>query len=96
MLDSAGIGLHRHLPPSYCRKRHHGDHAVKISARNVLKGTVKKVKTGPVNSQVTVDIGGGNNITSMITSDAVADLGLASGKAVYVVIKASEVILGTE
>lgn len=69
---------------------------MKISARNVLKGTVKDVKSGPVNSQVTVDIGGGNSITSMITSDAVKDLGLASGKPVYVVIKASEVILGTD
>jgi len=69
---------------------------MKISARNVIKGTVKDVKTGPVNSQVSVDIGGGNHITSMITSDAVQELELASGKSVYVVIKASEVILGTD
>lgn len=69
---------------------------MKISARNTLKGVVKEVKTGPVNSQIRVDIGGGNVITSMITSDAAADLGVAEGKEVYVVIKASEVMLATD
>lgn len=69
---------------------------MKISARNQLKGTVTEVKTGPVNSQVKIDIGGGNVVTSMITSDAAADLGLAEGKAVYVIVKASEVMLATE
>lgn len=69
---------------------------MKISARNQLKGTVTEVKTGPVNSLVKIDIGGGNVVTSMITSDAAADLGLAEGKAVYVIVKASEVMLATE
>lgn len=69
---------------------------MKISARNVLKGTVKDFKSGPVNSQVVVDVGGGNTITSMITSDAAADLGIKAGKSVYVIIKASEVIIGTD
>mgnify|MGYP006283082589 CR=1 FL=1 len=69
---------------------------MKISARNVLKGTVKDFKSGPVNSQVVVDVGGGNTVTSMITSDAAADLGIETGKSVYVIIKASEVIIGTD
>jgi molybdopterin-binding protein len=69
---------------------------MKLSARNRLKGTVSRIKEGPVNSQVEVDIGGGNKLTSMITSDAVAELGLSQGSEVYVVIKASEVILGTD
>jgi molybdopterin-binding protein len=69
---------------------------MKISARNVLKGTVTDVKTGPVNSQVKVDIGGGNVVTSMITSDAAADIEVEVGKEVYVVIKASEVMLATD
>ncbi|RIA56018.1 TOBE domain-containing protein [Dichotomicrobium thermohalophilum] len=69
---------------------------MKLSARNRLKGTVSSIKEGPVNSQVQVDIGGGNVLTSMVTSDAVADLGLSEGKEVYVIIKASQVMLGAE
>jgi molybdopterin-binding protein len=69
---------------------------MKLSARNVLKGTVSDVKSGPVNSQVLVDIGGGNTVTSMITTDAVKDLGLEKGKPVHVIIKASEVILAAD
>ena len=69
---------------------------MKISARNMLKGTVLDVKEGPVNSQVQVDIGGGNTVTSMITTDAARDLGVTQGKQVYVVIKASEVMLATD
>ncbi len=69
---------------------------MKLSARNVLKGTVIDIKSGPVNSQVIVDIGGGNTVTSMITTDAATDLGIAVGKRVHVIIKASEVILGAD
>lgn len=69
---------------------------MKLSARNRLKGTVSRIKEGPVNSQVEVDIGSGNKLASMITSDAVAELGISQGSEVYVVIKASEVILGTD
>ena len=69
---------------------------MKISARNVFSGQVTDVKTGPVNSQIRVDIGGGNVITSMITTDAAADLGVAVGKEVKVIVKASEIMLATD
>lgn len=69
---------------------------MKISARNVIKGTVLEVKEGPVNSQVRVDIGGGNVIKSMITTDAVQDLGIAVGGEAQVIIKASDVMLGVD
>lgn len=69
---------------------------MKISARNVIKGTVLDIKEGPVNSQVRVDVGGGNVITSMITSDAVTDLGLTVGGEAHVIIKASQVMLATD
>ena len=69
---------------------------MKLSARNLFTGTVVEVKDGPVNSQVRVDIGGGNVVTSMITSDSVKDLGIAAGKQVTVIIKSSEVMLATE
>jgi molybdopterin-binding protein len=66
---------------------------MKISARNLIKGKVVEVKKGAVAAQVKVDIGGGNTLTSMITVDAVEDLGLDEGQEVSVVIKASEVML---
>ena len=69
---------------------------MKLSARNALRGTVTEVKTGAVAAQIRVDVGGGNVITSTITVDAADDLGLAEGKEVVIIIKASEVILGVE
>jgi molybdopterin-binding protein len=68
---------------------------MKLSARNVLKGKVLEVKKGAVAAQVKVDVGGGNVLTSMITVDAVEDLGLDQGSEVAVVIKSTEVMLAT-
>lgn len=68
---------------------------MKISARNVIKGTVTDVKKGAVAAQVKVDIGGGNILTSMITVDAVEDLGITVGQEVSVLIKATEVMVTT-
>ena len=67
---------------------------MKISARNQIKGTVISVTPGAVNGTVKVDIGGGNVITSSITNEAVADLGLADGDSVTVLIKSSDVLIG--
>lgn len=68
---------------------------MKLSARNVIKGQVVDVKRGAVAAQVRVDIGGGNVLTSMITVDAVDDLGIKQGDQVSVVIKSTEVMLAT-
>jgi molybdopterin-binding protein len=69
---------------------------MKISARNTLKGKVTKIKKGAVAAQVHVDIGGGNTITSVITTDAVDDLGIDIGSDVVAVIKATEVMIANE
>lgn len=69
---------------------------MKLSARNQFKGTVVELKPGAVNAQVKVDIGGGNVVTSIVTLDAVEELGLKVGGAAYVVIKASEVMLAAD
>jgi molybdopterin-binding protein len=68
---------------------------LKISARNQLKGTIADISEGQVNVKVTVDIGGGNKITSIISLDAVKDLELKVGSEVTAVIKASSVLLMT-
>jgi molybdopterin-binding protein len=69
---------------------------VKLSARNVLKGKVKSIKHGAVNSEVVVQLPGGLEITSVITKTSVENLSLKEGKDVYAIVKASNVILGVD
>jgi molybdopterin-binding protein len=69
---------------------------MKLSARNVLSGKVTEIERGTVNAVVKVDIGGGKIISSMITLDALTDLGVAVGSDVFAIIKSSNVIIGTE
>lgn len=69
---------------------------MKISARNVLKGTVKSIHHGAVNSEVVIELPGGNEIVSMITKGSAESLELAVGKEVYAVIKASNVMIAIE
>lgn len=67
---------------------------MKISARNQFAGTIVEVTPGAVNGTVKVDIGGGHVITSSITEEAIAELRLAKGDAVTVLIKATDVLIG--
>jgi molybdopterin-binding protein len=69
---------------------------MKISARNRIKGKIVDVKKGATTAHVKIDIGGGQIVTSSITNEAVDELALAAGKAVYAVIKASDVMIGTD
>jgi molybdopterin-binding protein len=69
---------------------------MKISARNKLKGIVKKVNEGVVNSEVIVELAPGIEITSVITKSSVDELEIVPGKKVYAVIKASNVMLGVD
>jgi len=69
---------------------------MKISARNVLKGKIKEVKPGVVNAEVTVELPGGIQVVSVITKESAEKLGLAKGKEVYAVIKASNVMIAVD
>ena len=69
---------------------------MKLSARNVVSGTIVGIKTGATTAHVMVEISPGVVVTSAITNDAVAALGLATGKAAYVVVKASDVMIGVD
>jgi molybdopterin-binding protein len=69
---------------------------MKISARNVLKGKVKKLIHGAVNSEVTITMPGGMEIVSIITKSSARNLGLKKGKPVYAVIKASNVMIAVD
>lgn len=68
---------------------------MKLSARNVLPGTVVEIVTGAVTSHVRIDIGGAI-VTAAITNEAVAELKLAVGKPAAAVVKASDVMVGVD
>jgi molybdopterin-binding protein len=67
----------------------------KISARNVLEGTVKEIKEGATTAHVLIDVKG-NTITASITNESVEELDLQVGKKVYAVIKSSEVMVAVD
>jgi len=69
---------------------------MKLSARNVLKGKVKRVAHGAVNSEVIIELPGGIEIVSVITKRSAETLELAEGKEVYAVMKATNVMIGVE
>ena len=70
--------------------------AMRVSARNVLKGTVKQVVKGAVNTEVTLEIAPGVEMISIITSASAEHLGLAEGKEAYAVIKSSNVMIAVD
>ena len=67
---------------------------MKLSARNNLKGTVKSISEGLITSKVVIDLGNGNEIVSIISKDAIADLKLEVGKTAFAIVKSTEVIVG--
>lgn len=69
---------------------------LKISARNVLKGTVKQVIHGAVNSEVIIMTSNGEEVVSIITKESAEGLDLKPGKEVYAVIKASNVMVAVD
>ena len=69
---------------------------MKLSARNVLKGTVTSVEIGAVNAEVAIEIAPGLEVTSIITKASCEKLGLKPGKEAYGIVKASHVMIGAE
>ena len=69
---------------------------MKISARNVIKGKIKKIIPGAVNSEIILEIPGGAEIVSIITKESVETLELKVGKEVYAVVKASNVMIAVD
>ena len=69
---------------------------MQLSARNSLKGTVREIKPGAVNTEVVIALGNGDEVVSIITKQSAEKLGLAVGKQVYAVIKASNVMIAVD
>ena len=68
---------------------------MKISARNVLAGTITSVKKDATTAHVTIDVKG-ITITASITNEAVDALGLKVGGAASAVIKSSNVLVAVD
>jgi molybdopterin-binding protein len=64
----------------------------RISARNQLIGRIVEIKVEGIMAQVTLSIGG-QQITSIITADAVRELRLEKGQVAAALIKSTEVMI---
>jgi len=69
---------------------------MKVSARNVFKGTVSQVNPGAVNAEVALALPGGETLVAVVTLASVNSLGLAVGKEAVALVKAPWVVLVTD
>ncbi len=69
---------------------------MKVSARNMIKGKVKKIDIGAVNAEVVIELPNGIEIVSIITKNSVERLGLKVGTEANAIIKASNVIIAVD
>jgi molybdopterin-binding protein len=69
---------------------------MKVSARNVLPATIKSVTPGAVDSEVVMQLAPGIEVVSIITKVSADKLGLKPGTKVYAIVKASNVMIGTD
>lgn len=70
-----------------------GTEEPRISARNRIQGTVRSVRDGSVNAEVSLELAGGEIVTSVVTQESVKHLGLVVGMSAWAVFKANAVIL---
>ncbi|MCC7096180.1 MAG: TOBE domain-containing protein [Thermomonas sp.] len=70
-----------------------GNLMLETSARNQYAGIVRAVQRGAVNSEVSLDLDGGDHLTAIITNRSVDDLVLREGGSAIALVKASFVVL---
>lgn len=69
---------------------------MKLSNRNTIKGTVKKIEIGAVNAEIILEVAPGVEVVSIITKASAERLGLSEGSEAYAVIKASDVAIAVD
>lgn len=69
---------------------------MKLSTRNTISGTVKKVELGAVNAEITLEIAPGIELVSIITKASAERLGLAEGKEAYALVKSTDVAIAID
>lgn len=67
---------------------------MKLSARNRLSGVVSRLSAGAVNTEVVIELKGGQTVAAIVTKTSAKTLGLALGTPASAIFKASSVILG--
>ena len=66
---------------------------MQISARNALRGVVREITGDGVLCEVTLDLGNGQEVVSVITRSSAERLGLRPGVEATALIKSTEVLL---
>ncbi len=69
------------------------DAPLRLSARNQLAGSISRLIKGAVNTEVVIDLKGGNSVAAIITNGAAKTLKLRKGKSASAIFKASSVIV---
>ena len=69
---------------------------MQISARNTLKGKVKRIHMGELDAEVTIELPGGIEVVAVVTTRSCERLGLSVGGEAYAIIKASSVMVAVD
>ncbi|MDE8652229.1 TOBE domain-containing protein [Novosphingobium album (ex Liu et al. 2023)] len=69
---------------------------LRLSARNLIGGTVIALSEGPVETEAVLDIGGGRELAAIVTSHSAREMMLAPGRSILACFKASHIILAAE
>jgi len=69
---------------------------LKLSARNQFAGTITEIRKGITTTHVKIEVAPGIVLTASITNESAEELGLAVGARAVAVVKASDVMIGTE
>ena len=64
-----------------------------VSARNIITGTIARLETGAVNTDVTLDIGDDKTLNAVLTNTSAKRMSLSEGEEITAFFKASSVIL---
>lgn len=70
--------------------------SLKTTARNQYQGRVRRLVRGAVNSEVEVELTGGDQVVAIVTNEGVDCLRLAEGAEVYALFRESSVIVTRE
>jgi molybdopterin-binding protein len=69
---------------------------MRFSRSNALKGKVKNICHGAVNTEVILELKDGQELMSIMSTASAVDLSLKEGSIVYAVLNPADVMLGVE